>query len=137
MRHRIVIALNSLKIFNKIFLMKKKSFFVEFDVSNHLKINIIFYKMNTLNAHYILRDAIISIVFAIVFFRHWIYCAWSTSSQCSIQWFLMNFNDFMMNLLRMLIVIAIFNLWIVIVFFFECFWNRRSFCRRDFFCMWY
>ena len=67
MRHRIVIALNSLKIFNKIFLIKK-SFFVEFDILNYLKINIIFYKMNTMNAHCILRDTIISIVFAIVFF---------------------------------------------------------------------
>ena len=68
MRHQIVIALNSLKIFNKIFLMKKKSFFAEFDVSDHSKINKVFYKMNIVNAHCILRDAIISIVFAIAFF---------------------------------------------------------------------
>ena len=68
MCHRIVIALNSLKIFNKIFLMKKKSFFTEFDVSNYLKINIIFYKMNIVNAHCILRDTITLIVFAIAFF---------------------------------------------------------------------
>ena len=70
MRYRIVIALNSLKIFNKIFLIKKKNSFVEFDVSNHLKINKVFYKMNTVNANCILRDTIILIVFAIAFFYH-------------------------------------------------------------------
>ena len=68
MCHRIVIALNSLKNFYKIFLMKKKSSFAKFDVSNQLKINLIFYKMNIVNAHCILRDTIILIIFAIAFF---------------------------------------------------------------------
>ena len=89
MRYRIVIALNSLKIFNKIFLMKKKNFFVEFDVLNHLKINLIFYKMNIVNAHYILRDAITSIVFAIVFFS-------SLNSLCIINIIAM-FNSMIFN----------------------------------------
>ena len=105
--------------------LKKKSFFAEYDLSNHLKKVMIFYKMNIMNARCIIRNVIIQS-------HSHRFFSFSNSWRMINIIAMFNFLTFM-NLLRLRIVIAMFN---SCRNFSKCFRNRRSHRRRDFFDMW-
>ena len=125
MRYRIVITINSLKIFSN-FVCWKKNFFCWKWSFKSLKEVTIFYKMNIMNAFACDSKCNRLITFDIAFF------SFSNSWRMINIIGMFNFLIFI-NSLRLLIVIAMFNSY---KNFSKCFRNRRSHRRRDFFNMW-